>query len=168
MRPLDPAVIDALVHEAMHGPTCLDELISLRLFGSLSAVPELWGEWPPAARESWDEAMRRHAEITHGIEERSRPRRRHQAPTLAEAWAAMLSVAPDPARWWRLPHVTWPMIAPLLDLGTRSAVYYLVQVQGWDLAGLAGSRRIVAAPCVACGTVTSALDLAHRRCPSCR
>jgi hypothetical protein len=148
--------VEEAVDRALAGEASLDVLMTAKLFPRGS--PLYWIDWPPEAVRLWDAASRLYLE---------RRRTERPAPTQSEAWDAVLAVAPDPARWWRIPGVTWDDLAPYLRLSPRALRYQLCDLQGWRMKGRGQTRTILAAPCVACGDPQRPSDLRNRRCPRC-
>lgn len=154
-----------LVRRSIAGEAPLDTLVTAAIFGSREAAPVWWRDWPQHARDAWDKAVWLHRLATGGP---TGLRRAKNAPTLESSWRAIEAMAPDPERWWEIPGVTWPKLAPVLGCRARTVHYHLCDVLGWRFAGRGQSRRVVAAPCIACGRPTPPHEIKERLCPRCR
>lgn len=168
-RRLSASDIDALVERYQAGEAPLDHLVNAALWGRNEDRPRMWRDWPKHAREAWELAIRRDREIAAwGVRTPIERGQTREHLTLKQAWDAIEAAAPDPARWWELPNVTWSDLRLPDAFSMRTIHYQLVDCQGWMLRGRGRHRRVIAAPCVQCGTKTHVSYLERRLCPTCR
>lgn len=154
------------VVEGESGP--LDDVVTEVIFNG-HPKPEVWGEWPPEAIRVWSLACQLYYDLLQEEENESWMRGSRNDLTLPSSWSAILTVTPDPKRWWHIPGVTWARIGSVLGTSARLASYRMARL-GWRLAGSGmhvPDRRIVEAPCVTCGQVWKPDEIRGKHGPCC-
>jgi hypothetical protein len=158
------AQISRAVHRALGGDVCLEEAVHALVFPD-EEVTRVWGEWDPEQRDAWDAAARLYHDLGGTL--RVEGRRTPNPPTVQSSWAAILEVLKTGEYEWPAVHgVTWNILAQLLSIGPRAAVYHYKRL-GWELGGPPGARYVVMAPCILCGHVQPARMLVDSAGPCC-
>jgi len=174
------------VERALRGEV-LDHLMMPELFPG--GTPELWRDWPLAAREAWDDAAHRFTMRFRALSEQheGRPlvdrremdhrrqyrRREHVRLTLAQAWSAVeASMAhPDPRvrlTWLDLTLRLAALVGGHPIVRQRAAQHQIRSRLGFEFGGRPGVRRILRAPCIVCGEVVEAREIEDRTCGGCQ
>src|SRR5690606_17138949 len=126
--------IDRCVTRALAGEASLETLIAILLTGR-PPDPEHDEAWTREQTRVWRMAVDR---WTARRQRKAKRKPQHERsattepPTVAEVWGVVLQ---EPSsECWVVPHLTWPRLAGLLRMGSRSAQWYLSQM-GWVFEG---------------------------------
>ncbi len=163
---LSEADVRKIVDRALRGDGTLIDLMYTALFGSTEGRDGItWGDWPEHAVEAWDAA-------TALFRDRHRVRDRvaEEAEALIRrevAWECLEAAVPFGRVFPSLAGVRNHEIPRPPDTGLRAFMRELIEKQHWTFAGRGRSRRVVLAPCLACGTVVRPKHLSGRLCPDC-
>lgn len=172
---LTPQQIRDIVMAAIDGPEPLDTLLANALFGGTSNKPRYDRDWPDNARNAWYAATRIYMEErrrrntpTYEDHERRPLHRERNPPTLEASWRAVLSFRDPMMMRDQVPGCTWPRLARLMSVSSRTASYHLTEL-GWRFDGKKSGRTIVEAPCRGCSRARPMSALTHDGyCASCR
>lgn len=138
---LTEADLDSLVRSALCGRGSVDELVTRALFGP--EVPPVWGEWPEEAQDLWSAACQRYRAALGTDMPRPGKVWTPNPLTWPVSWQLILSVAPDPRRWWLLPGVTWADMAAWLDPAfTVRNLTYRLHALGWRFIASAHTQLL--------------------------
>lgn len=163
---MSDADVRAVVERALHGDGTLAELMDIALFGGHEDREDVtWGDWPDHAIEAWDTATALFRDRSRAREEATLEREALVRRELA--WECVEAAVPPGSVFPALPHVRNHEIPRPSAMGTKAFMRELIEKQCWTFAGRGRSRRVVLAPCVACGTVARPRDLSGRLCPEC-
>lgn len=158
------------VQRALRGELSLDESVKVLLYGTSAAAPEMWGEWDHDARDVLSMAVSLYRELGGLNQNIGINGDRHRAlvpPTVQSSWAAVGQVmALTESVWPHTPGFRWTVVADILEVGPRSAVYHFKRL-GWEFTGRFGERRVVFAPCLSCGRSWPAKKLMAQLGPCC-
>ncbi len=156
---LEESDVAELVAQAMRTGRPLDQLVAIALYGSVAGSPDVWGEWAPEAKASWDLASRMWDDV------RSEKREAEEPPEIVAVWSAVAKLV-TLTDWPLVPYLTWGDMATVLQVRPRFVVYHCSAHQGWRFKGRYGSRVTLKAPCARCGKVCNAESI-HDRIGDC-
>lgn len=156
-RPPTSAELVAAVSRARRGEVSLETAVSELVYGRFDTGDSAWCE---VGRGVWRVAVWAYRASPYTPV----PPRPLEAP---DVYVAVLALAPDPVIWWRIPGVSWAVLAAELGVGVRSAQHQIRDRLGFQFGGERGRRELVAAPCVRCGRVQRPKDLLGYQCRRC-
>jgi len=143
---------------AMNGGPCVYNAVNFALWGN--DEPKLWRDWPPEARQAWDDAV-----ACYEVLREDRVGKKLTPPAV---WAAIRRIVPV-AYWPNTPGLR--LVRLCQELGHPPAVVsYQMRLQGWHWGGRYSVRRIERAPCLGCGKPSAAeeIDPSTGLCYICR
>lgn len=157
-RPPAPEELAVAVGRAVRGEVSLEEAVSVLVYGRFDTGDPAWCE---VGQSAWRVALWAYQQGPQLVDCGDRPLN----PT--DVYVALRTLSPDPVAWWRLPGVSWGVLAAHLGVGVRAAQYHLRDRLGFAFSGSVFDRALTLAPCVRCGRIAKPWLLVAFRCGDC-